>query len=107
MWARLLRRVFCWVQLGAIEGFRGLLERFLQAYQGGVVTKNLTLRFAERVAVQFGTHLCFWMPQNKWGRKEDTIRMVQIGADILTMVEAHDWARLRKSALRDLFIGVV
>ena len=54
--------------LDTFRGNRGLVGHFLQAYRDGVGAEKLTLRFAERVAAHFGTHLGFWI-RNKWGSR--------------------------------------
>ena len=81
-------------------GGRGLMPAFIEAYRD---TTAISKDFAERIAVNFGTHLAFWPSYVEWGTEEETFEVVSLGAEFLVRVELQDWDWLRKSVLGTIF----
>ena len=88
--------------LDFFRGGRGLAVSFLKSYKAN---SDLSRAFAERVAVHFGTHLSYWPTAVEWGSKEQTMKVVQLGVEVLTRAEAQDWPWFESSVLQDVFNG--
>ena len=86
--------------LDRFRGGRGLMPAFIESYQDRT---TISKDFAERVAIHFGTHLCFWPSYVEWGTKEQTFEVVRLGTEFLTRVETQDWNWLRNSVLGTIF----
>ncbi|MCJ1325149.1 hypothetical protein MMC10_001811 [Thelotrema lepadinum] len=86
--------------LDFFQGGRGLAPSFLKSYKA---SSDITKSFAERAAVHFGVHASFWPTRVEWGSREQTLKVVQLGVEVLNRVEAQDWDWLRDSVLGDIF----